>query len=137
MKRTPEDDVFAKAFGNELRTHYERATRQRSGGVELSDEQFAATLDVTRPALMKYLAGGAMPGLRVVVLAYIRYGINVPYFEIPLFQKRRQKSSTTVGMTQLILPFSVQGLNTAMIDTKIKPTGANRFELRVSVRTAG
>lgn len=137
MKRTSEDEAFASEFGRELKLHYDRATEKGVGGPELSDEQFAATLDVTRPALKKYLAGGTMPALRVVVLAFLRYGVNVAYFGTPLFGRRRAKHSPPIALAQLVLPFSVQGLNTASIQTKIEPRGVNRFEIRVNVRKAG
>lgn len=137
MKRTPEDDIFAADFGRELRLHYEKVTDKGSGGPGMSDEEFAATLDVTRPALMKYLKGAAMPAVRVVVLAFLRYGINVGYFGTPLFGKRKRKGAAVSEMTQLILPFAVQGLNTSAIQTKIEPKGENRFELRVDFRRAG
>jgi hypothetical protein len=136
MKRTSEDEAFAIEFGRALKIHYDRATEKDIGGPELSDEQFAASLDVTRPALKKYLSGSAMPALRVVVLAFLRYGINVAYFGTPLFSRRRNKQMLPVAFTQLVLPFSVQGLNTATIQTKIEPKGVNRFELRVNVQKA-
>jgi hypothetical protein len=137
MKRTPDDASFAAAFGSELKRHYDGATRRGIGGPELSDEQFAATLDVTRPALMKYLKGAATPALRVVVLAFLRYQINVSYLGIPLFGKRTKKASIASATTQPALPFSVQGLSAATIHAKIEAKGENRFDLRVDVRRAG
>lgn len=137
MKRTPEDEAFAAEFGRELKLHYDRATGKGIGGREFSDEQFAATLDVTRPALKKYLTGAAMPALRVVVLAFLCYGVNVDYFGTPLFSRRRHKQSAPAAPAQLVLPFSVQGLNAATIQTKIEPKGVNRFEIRVNFQRAG
>jgi hypothetical protein len=136
MKRTPEDATFAVEFGRELKQHYDRRTKKGNSGPEMSDEEFAATLDVTRPALKKYLIGKATPAVRVIVLAFLNYGINVPYFGTPLFGKRRRKDHSQSAMTQLVLPFSVQGLNTASIQTKIEPRGHNGFELRVDIRRA-
>jgi transcriptional regulator with XRE-family HTH domain len=137
MKRTPDDEAFSAEFGRELKRHYDRATQKGGDSPALSDEQFAATLDVTRPALMKYLKGAAMPTLRVVVLAFLRYGVNVAYFRMPLFGKRGRKDSPTPTSVQLVLPFSVQGLNTATIQTKVEPKGVNRFEIRVDIQKAG
>jgi len=136
MKRTPEDSSFAAECGKELRRHYDRATQTGVGGPELSDERFAATLNVTRPALKKYLRGGAMPTLRVVVLAFVRYGINLPYLGVPLFQTETQQAGSTL-IAQLVLPFSVQGLNLATILTKIEAKGENQFDLYVDVQKAG
>src|SRR5271157_4390063 len=134
MKRTSEDESFAVEFGRELKRHYDRATQKGADGPGLSDEQFAATLDVSRPALKKYLKGAAMPSLRVVVLAFLRYGVNIAYFRRPLFGKKGRKESSTPTTAQLVLPFSVQGLNTATIQTKVEPKGVNRFEIRVDIQ---
>jgi hypothetical protein len=137
MKRTHDDEAFSAEFGRELKRHYDRATQKGGDNPGLSDEQFAATLDVTRPALMKYLKGAAMPTLRVVVLAFLRYGVNVAYFRMPLFGKRGRKDSPIPTTAQLVLPFSVQGLNTATIQTKVEPKGVNRFEIRVDIQKVG
>ena len=137
MKRTPDDETFAAEFGRELKKHYDLATQKGGEIPGLSDEQFAATLDVTRPALMKYLKGATMPTLRVVVIAFLRYGINVAYFRMPLFGKRGRKGSPIPTAAQLVLPFSVQGLNISTIQTKVEPKGVNRFEIRVDIQKAG
>lgn len=134
MKRTLDDNKFAVAFGRELKRHYERATVEGVNGVKLSDEQFASTLDVTRPALKKYLSGSAMPALRVVVLAFTNYGINVPYLGTPLFGKNKgKKKESSQTISQLLLPFSVQGINATAIQAEIARKGPNRFELRVNL----
>ncbi len=136
MKRTQDDETFAAEFGRELRRHYDHATQKGVSSPGMSDEQFAATLDVTRPALMKYLKGTTMPTLRVVVLAFLRYGVNVAYFRTPLFGRRGRSGSPSQAAVQLVLPFSVHGLNIATIQTKIEPKGVNRFEIRVDVQKA-
>lgn len=137
MKRTSDDEQFAEEFGRQLKIHYDRATKRGGGESALSDEQFAATLDVTRPALKKYLSGSATPTLRVVVLAFLRYGVSASYFGMPLFGKARRKASGSPEVAQLVLPFSVYGLNTNTIQAKIEPKGTNRFEIRVDVQKAG
>jgi transcriptional regulator with XRE-family HTH domain len=137
MKRTPEDEAFAIEFGRELKEHYDHATQPSANSAGMTDEQFAASLDVTRAALMKYLMGTAMPTLRVVVLAFLRYGVRVPYFRTPLFGKRSRKDAPASTSAQLILPFSVQGLNTSAVQARVQPRGVNRFEIRVDVQKAG
>lgn len=137
MKRTLEDEAFAVEFGRELKEHYDRATRHGADAPGMTDEQFAASLDVKRAALMKYLKGAAMPSLRVVVLAFLRYGVKVPYFRTPLFGNRGRKPSLISAPAQLVLPFSVQGLNTSGIQARVEPKGVNRFELRVDLEKAG
>ena len=136
MKRTPDDQAFAVAFGRELKAHYDRATQPSTDGSEMTDEQFAATIDVTRPALKKYLNGTAMPTLRVVVLAFLRYGVKVPYFHTHLFGNKGRKLHSAPE-AQLVLPFSVQGLNTSAIQARVQPKGINRFEIRVDIGKAG
>jgi transcriptional regulator with XRE-family HTH domain len=137
MKRTPDDDAFAAAFGHELKRHYEAATGKGSTERKLSDEEFAATLDVSRTALMKYLRGGATPSLRVVVLAFRNYGICVRYSGTPIFRERQHRKELAQSITQLVLPFSVHGPNAAGIEAKIEPKGQNRFEIHVELRRAG
>lgn len=135
MKRTPEDEAFAVAFGRELKGHYDRATQPNSDGTRVTDEQFAASIDVTRAALGKYLKGTAMPTLRVVVLAFLRYGVKVSYLRTPLFNNKGSKQPSTAD-AQLVLPFSVQGLNTSAIQARVEPKGVNRFEIRVDIQKA-
>lgn len=137
MKRTPEDEAFAVDFGRQLKEHYDRATTPGADGPGMTDEQFAASLDVKRAALMKYLKGAAMPTLRVVVFAFLRYGVKVPYFRTPLFSSRGRKQPLVSAPTQLVLPFSVQGLNTSAIHARVEPKGVNRFELHVDLQKAG
>lgn len=129
--------MFASEFGRQLRQHYDRATEKGLGGPELSDQAFAATLDVSRPALMKYLSGSAMPTVRVVALAFLRYGVNVAYFGTPLFAKGKGKRILSHSSTQLVLPFSIQALNSAGLQARVESKGVNRFELRVDIRKAG
>jgi transcriptional regulator with XRE-family HTH domain len=137
MKRTPEDEAFAVDFGRELKEHYDRATRPGVDGPGMTDEQFAASLDVKRAALTKYLKGAAMPTLRVVVFAFLRYGVKVPYLRTPLFGNRGRKQPLVSAPAQLVLPFSVQGLNTSTIQARVEAKGVNRFELRVDLQKAG
>jgi transcriptional regulator with XRE-family HTH domain len=138
MKQTRDDEAFANLFGRELMRHYEQATREATGVALITDEQFAATLDVSRAALKKYLKGQTTPALRVVVLAYIRYGISVEYAGTALFGKRaRSGKKIHSQQTQFVLPFSVEAMGTSSIQTRIEPKGENRFELKVDFRKAG
>jgi hypothetical protein len=134
MKRTSEDVQFALEFGRQLKLRY-LALRNSPAGT-MSEEQFATTLDVSRPALRKYFSGTAMPTVRTAALAYLRHGVSVSYFGTPLFGKLGSKS-VPLPPAQLVLPFSVRGLNTSSVSAKIKPTGVNQFELSLEVIRAG
>jgi len=136
MKRTLEDEAFAIEFGRELKERYDHATQPSANSAGVTDEQFAASLDVTRAALMKYLKGAAMPTVRVVVLAFRQYGVRVPYFRTPLFGKSSRKHASLSTSAQLILPFSVKGLNTSAVQARVQPRGVNRFEIQVDVQKA-
>ena len=133
MKRTNEDDQFALEFGRQLKLRYQALRTARDAS--MSEEQFAATLDVSRAALRKYLNGKAMPTVRTAALAYLKHGVSASYFGTALFGKRRPKTAASPP-AQLVLPFSVRGLNTASVSAKIKPTGTNQFELRLDVNRA-
>jgi hypothetical protein len=137
VKRTPEDIEFSAEFGRQLQARYQAATdRARAGSEALTDDEFAATLDVSRPALKKYLAGRAMPALRTIILAYRRHGIAIPYLGTELFSAKRRRGGTIREATQLVLPFSVRGLGISGVESKISATGENRYELRVNVKVA-
>jgi len=131
MKRTRSDDAFAAEFGRELSLKY------RNREDDVTDEQFAASLGVCRPALMKYLSGSAMPSLSVVVLAFRRYGINVPYLGTPLFGKGRRSTRSAADAAQLILPFSVQSVDADIVETNLDRKSPHGFELRVRLRKLG
>ena len=137
MKCTAQDKEFAIAFGRELTEHYARLTNGENGTDRMSDEEFAATLGVTRPALKKYLRGAATPSVGVVVSAYLRYRINVGYSGVPLFGRKRSAAPRDNPRTQLVFPFSVRGSSLDTVETRIEPKGENQFELRVEVRKAG
>ena len=134
MKRTPQDDLFALEFGRQLRLRYEESVRSAAAD-RISEEQFATNLGVTRPALRKYLSGKAMPTVRTVVFAFLKYGVSVPYFGTLLFGKRRARNAESPN-AQLVLPFSVRGLGRSSVHAKIEPTGTNQFEIRVDVSRA-
>jgi len=132
MKRTEEDIVFAAAFARELIIHYGRVSGPRAGRRRMRDEEFAGTLGVSRSALKKYLKGRAMPGVRTLVLAYERYGINLPYLGTPLFKGSRTRRPHQIT-GQLLLPFSIRSLNIGAVHAKVEATGPNRFEVRVNI----
>ncbi len=138
MKQTRDDEAFAVLFGRELLRHYEHATSGAGRVPAMTDEQFAATLDVSRAALKKYLRGEATPALRVVVLARLRYGISVEYAGVPLFGKRGKAAKNIESRhAQFVLPFSVEASDASSILTRIEPRGENRLELKVELRRTG
>ena len=57
--------------------------------------------------------------------------------ERPCLAEGRHKNRPLGRLMQLVLPFSIQGLNAATIQTKIEPKGVNRFEIRVNFEKAG
>jgi transcriptional regulator with XRE-family HTH domain len=132
VRRTLDDDRFATEFGRELSRHYHRVTNES----RISDEDFARSLGVTRPALMKYLHGNAMPGLGVVVQAFLQYGVNIPYRGTPLFGSRKRPKGEP-AVSQLVLPFSVQSAGVDTIETNLDRKGPNGFELRITLNKAG
>lgn len=136
MKRTPEDIEFSAEFGRQLHARYEAATNRALGSEALTDDEFAATLDVSRAALKKYLAGQAMPTLRTIILAYRRHRIAIPYLGTELFSAKGRRASGPHEATQLVLPFSVRGLGISGVQSRISATGENRYELRVNLKAA-
>jgi len=125
----PEDLRFIDQFSKELGQKYSR----HKG----ADEEFARLLDVSRPALKKYLAGKAMPGVRTVALAYERLGINVRYgkFEAKLLHQRA-KSNRRSPEAQLLLPFAIESLDQKNIEIELIEKKPNRIAMNVSIRFA-
>ena len=112
----------------ELRAKY--AKRQGS------DEDFAKELDVSRPALKKYLNGTAMPGVRTVALAYANLQIHVSYekFDAKLLCSRGRSNRRSVE-AQMLLPFAIESLEQDNVDIKLEKK-PNRIALNVSIRFA-
>src|SRR5580698_4990580 len=77
MKRTEEriadDDAFVRLFRPALQHAYDEAKREKK-----SDQEFAESIGVDRPQMLRILEEGAMPSVRTVAFAYREYGISVP-----------------------------------------------------------
>ena len=134
MKRTVEDEAFGIAFGRELAVQYANAKDR-----QVSDEDFAYSIGVTRPQLNRYITGQVTPGVRTVALAYREYKINVAYAGIVLGSGRR---STRRGQKpppeQLVLPVTLCGNTIGQsVSLRLKPIGMKDFEISLRVsRTA-
>ena len=133
MSRTkpllPEDLQFIERFSKKLQQKY----RQYQG----SDEEFAKKLDVSRPALKKYIDGAAMPGIRTVALAYENLNINVRYgkFEAKLLHQRGSSRGSVEA--QLLLPFAIESLKKENVEIELVDKKPNRIAMNVSIRFAG
>jgi transcriptional regulator with XRE-family HTH domain len=104
MKQTPEDRIFAKEFGKELRPVY--ADRVKGPEADLTAKEFADALGVTVGGLQKYLEGSSMPSVLTLLRAYDRFGISVPYEGRHL--QRAIKKSSEPREIQLMLPLRVE-----------------------------
>jgi transcriptional regulator with XRE-family HTH domain len=125
----PEDLRFIETFSTRLKEEY----AQRKG----SDAEFARMLDVTRPALKKYLDGKAMPGVRTVALAHVNLGIHVSYgkFDAKLLVSRGRSNRKSVE-AQMLLPFAIESLKQENIEVEIVEKKRNRIAMNVSIRFA-
>ena len=125
----PEDLEFIDKFSKELNQRYEK----HKG----SDAAFAKKLDVTRPALKKYLDGKAMPGVRTVALAFANLGINVNYGRFDAKQLcSRGRSNRKSIEAQLLLPFAIESLKQENIEVELVEKKKNRIAMNVSIRFA-
>lgn len=125
----PEDLRFIEEFKTRLNEEYEK--------FKGSDAQFAAMLDVTRPALKKYLNGKAMPGVRTMALAYVKLGINVSYgkFDAKSLVSRGRSNRKSVE-AQMLLPFAIESLTQENIEVALVEKKKNRIAMNVSIRFA-
>jgi transcriptional regulator with XRE-family HTH domain len=125
----PEDLQFIEAFSKRLNEEYEKGA--------CSDAEFARKLDVSRPALQKYLKKAAMPGIRTVALAYSNLGINVSYgkFDAKHLCSRGRSNRRSVE-AQLLLPFAIESLKQENIEIELVEKKPNRIAMNVSIRFA-
>lgn len=132
MKRTPEDELYAREFGLELQCAYELA---KSSGT--TDQKFAESIGVERPQLRKYFRGEAVPSVRTVAFAFRQHGINVSYAGSKLGKRMgssRRKRSSNVYPSQLRLPFSVYVSGGTEFEVELKSIKPARYELRVNLK---
>ena len=130
MKRTPDDSLFASAFGRELRLKYTDA--KRSG---VTDATFAESIGVKRAQLDKYLRGEAVPGIRTLALVKRKYGIAIPYDGVDVL-KRRSKPNRAAIADQLELPFVIWAEGPGQFDLRLRPVSARKFALDLVVKKA-
>jgi transcriptional regulator with XRE-family HTH domain len=125
----PEDLRFIERFSKRLNEEYAKHKR--------SDAEFAQKLDVSRAALMKYLDGKAMPGVRTVALAYANLNINVSYgkFDAKMLHSRAKSNRQSVE-AQLLLPFAIESLTQENIEIELVEKKQNRIAMNVSIRFA-
>ena len=123
----PEDLRYKEEFVRRLNEEYEKHTG--------SDAAFAAKLDVSRPALKKYLNGDVMPGLRTVALAYANLGISVSYgkFDAKLLCSRGRSNKKSVE-AQLLLPFAIESLEQEDIQLELVGKKKNQIEMTVRIQ---
>jgi transcriptional regulator with XRE-family HTH domain len=132
-KHSPADKAFIKAFAERLEA---AKTRETSLPRNLSVEEFAHKLGVTRAALHKYVHGRARPGLDVLERAKTEFGVEVKYGEIdiPLI-KRRAKHGQSDEL-QMLLPFAIESLKAEDIEIRIAEKKNSRITLSVAIRFA-
>ena len=95
-----EDRKFIKDFAAQLNEHYKNA---KLGNV--SDQEFADSLDVSRQALQDYLDAKAMPTMRALALAVDRYHLDLGYQGTSFRAARRDQLTIENTAEQLSLPF--------------------------------
>ena len=127
----PEDLQFVEKFSKHLNEKYDEHKKKTIGtgsSKKGSDAEFARKLDVTRPALKKYLDGKAMPGVRTVALAYVNLGINVSYgrFDAKLLCSRGKSNRRSVE-AQMLLPFAIESLKQDNIEVELVDKKPNRI----------
>ncbi|SRR6266545_55979 len=125
----PEDLLFIRKFSKRLNEEYVK----RKG----SDAEFAMKLDVSRPALKKYLNGTAMPGLRTVAMACANLGINVSYgrFDAKTLCARGKSNRRSVE-AQMLLPLAIESLEQDNVEIELVEKKPNRIAMNVSIRFA-
>jgi hypothetical protein len=133
MKQTPEDLRFASLFAEAIRPHV-------SADVQKGDSmaKIGAKLGVSGPGLQKYLDGKTVPSLRTIVLAFLAYGISVPYNGVEISMKGlRKKRKVIVPESQLFLPFEITAPSPdKRVALKLLPTGVRKYQLQITLKMA-
>lgn len=129
-KHEQEDRKFIKDFARQLKAHYKKAKLS-----QVSDEAFAESLDVTRPALQGFLDGKAMPTIRALALAVDRYGLELGYEGTEFRASRRGELMPAANYRQLSLPLLFVSPD-PRVALKVRAETGSTVTLGLSIRKA-
>jgi transcriptional regulator with XRE-family HTH domain len=134
-KNSSSDLVFAKRFGESLRSAYLRETKQRETK-RLSVEAFASSLGLTRAGLHKAMKGRSVPSLELIEKARA-YKVEIKYGDLPVPLVQRRARQRSLPEAQLYLPFAVDNLKKENVRVELGTHHRDTVELKVLIKFAG
>src|SRR5689334_8921595 len=108
MKRhTQRDRAFMKVFAEKLRARREKAKREE----DVSYEEFANRVGLTRAGLLKYLNEENVPSPQVLEIIHRIWGVQVGYGDLDLaLIKTGAKQNKRSSEAQMLLPLAIEDL---------------------------
>jgi len=133
MKRhLPRDKAFMRVFAEKLR----QARKKAKDEDNVSYEEFAQRLGVTRAGIHKYLNEENVPSLGILERAKA-LGVEVKYGDLDVnLIKKRGKDDPTSSEAQMLLPLVLDGLTDQDVTVELGGKKQNALELNVTITFA-
>lgn len=123
------DRAFMRAFAEKLRRAREKAKDEGN----ISYEEFARRLGVTRAGIHKYFNQENVPSLDILERAKA-LGVEVKYGDLDSsFIKKRAKDDHTSSEAQMLLPLALDALTDQDISVELAGKKQNAIELNVTI----
>jgi len=127
---SPRDKAFMSVFAQKLRDRREKAKESEN----VSYEEFARKLGLTRAGLLKYLKEENVPSPQMLETIYRVWGVQVGYGDLDTkLIKSRARRNRRSSEAQMLLPLAIEDLTNENITvelTRKKPSG---IELNLSI----
>lgn len=128
---SPRDKAFMKAFAEKLRQRREKAKKFEN----VSYEEFANKLGLTRAGVLKYLNQENVPSPQMLEKVQSEWGVQVGYGDLDVnLIKKRAKRDKTSSEAQMLLPIALENLTDQNISVELSGKKPNAIELNVTIR---
>ena len=131
MKRhTQRDRAFMKVFAEKLRARRKKAKREE----DVSYEEFANRVGLTRAGLLKYLNEENVPSPQVLEIIHRIWGVQVGYGDLDLaLIKTGAKQNKRSSEAQMLLPLAIEDLTKRDITVELAKKQSSSIELNVKI----
>lgn len=131
MKRhSPRDKAFMKAFADKLRARRKQAKEEEN----VSYEEFANRVSLTRAGLLKYLNEENVPSPQVLETIYRVWGVQVGYGDLDLaLINARAKQNKRSDEAQMLLPLAIEDLTSQNVSVELTKKRSSGIELNLKI----
>ncbi len=127
---SPRDKAFMNVFAQKLRDRREKAKESEN----VSYEEFARKLGLTRAGLLKYLKEQNVPSPQMLETIYRVWGVQVGYGELDTrLIKSRARRNKESSEAQMLLPFAIENLTNENITVELTRKRPSGIELNLSI----